>query len=78
MSRRRSKGRGGVKLLLWRTPRWVAVAICAALYLASVVCAVVALRGPKKSYLLLSTALALASIAGTCHSAIIHADHTKD
>jgi len=54
----------GVKFLFLHTSRGVAVAICLALYVAAVVCVVVALNGPQNNRWLYATAGVLAVLAG--------------
>ncbi|HEX4591975.1 MAG TPA: hypothetical protein VH120_18720 [Gemmataceae bacterium] len=64
----------GVKFLFWRTSRRLAVAICLALYLATLVCVYVALSGPQNNRWLYLTGLVLAVLAGQYNNAIIRAD----
>lgn len=69
-----SEDPAGVKFLLWRTSRGMAVAICLALFLAAVVCVVVALEGPQNNRWLYLTGFVLAVLAGQYNNAIIRAD----
>jgi hypothetical protein len=64
----------GVKFLFWRTSRGLAVGICLALFVAAVVCVVVALEGPQNNRWLYLTGFVLAVLAGRYNTAIIRAD----